>query len=315
MTLGERRRLVVVGVAMAVAIAAVALFSRGHRSTPAPVLRDASVYRGLGAWIDTYDYVVTYAGPNPSITVESIDALAAKGVRTIYLQAARNDAKTPGGIIDATLLAKLLKRAHDRSMRVVGWSTPWFVDVQFDYDRIVGIARFVHDGQRFDGVAVDIEDNQEEPDPTVRSARLVELSKRVRTDLGPSIAVGAIVLPTVLIEDVNPGYWPAFPWTDIKPYYDIWMPMTYWSGRTAESGWHDGYRYTTETITRMRVRLADPQALVHPIGGIADKITMDETAGFVRAITDTGSIGGSLYDTATTGADLWPALAPLGVRA
>ena len=308
--LRRRRRLAAVaalGLAVGLAAGASAL-----RHRPAPLVRrDVQAYAGLGAWVDTYDYVTTYAGPNPKVTTATIDGLADRGVRTIYLQAARNDTKTPGGIVDADLLASFLARAHARGIAVIGWSTPRFEDVAFDLDRLVKIATFAHKGQRFDGVAVDIEDKDTVPFPVTRTANLVELSKQLRAAVGPKATLGAIVIPPVQLDIVNPDYWPGFPWGDLRPLYDVWLPMTYWTTRDASSGWRDGERYTAESIRMLRQHLLDPDARVHAIGGIADKTTPDDVAAFLRALAETGAIGGSLYDVATTSDPVWIALQPL----
>ena len=306
----RRRRigaLAALGVAVGIAAGA-GLFGASDRPL---IRRDVHVYAGLGAWIDTYDYVPTYAGPNPPVTPGTIDQLAARGVRTIYLQPVRNDSKTPTGIVDADLLASFLSRAHAKGIAVVGWSTPRFADVAFDLDRLVKIATFSHRGQRFDGIAVDIEDNETEPSPQARSANLVALSTQLRAAVGPDVALGAVVMPPVQLDIVNPDFWPIFPWTELRTLYDVWLPMTYWTTRDADSGWRDGERYTTESVRLLREHLADPEARVHPVGGIADKATPDAVAAYVRALAETRSIGGSLYDVATTGDDVWSALAPL----
>jgi hypothetical protein len=276
-----------------------------------PRRRDVTVYAGLGAWVDTYDYVTTYAGNALTVTPGTVDYLATRGVKTIYLQAARNDSKTPTGLIAAEVLTPILQRAHNKGIAVVGWSTPRFTDVAFDLDRLVKIADFQSKGQRFDGIAVDIEDNETNPDAATRSQNLIELSRQLRAQVGPDVALGAIVMPAVQLDIVNPVFWPAFPWRELRDLYDVWMPMTYWTTRDADTEWRDAERYTTESVRLMREHLEDPAARVHPIGGIADKTTPDQVAGFVRALAATGSIGGSLYDVATTSTDLWPSLAPL----
>ena len=307
----RRRRRVVALLAAAVVLAGAAAAGRLHHVARAPLRRDVAVYAGLGAWVDTYDYVPTYGGNALTVTPGTVDFLATKGVRTIYLQAARNDSKTPGGLIAADLLTKFLQRAHAKGMAVVGWSTPRFSDVQFDLDRLVKIAEFQNKGQRFDGIAVDIEDNETNPDPTTRSQNLLDLSTRLRQAVGPDVALGAIVMPAVQLDVVNPSFWPAFPWRTLRDAYDVWMPMTYWTTRDADTEWRDAERYTSESVRLMREHLEDPNARVHPIGGIADKTTADQVAAFVRALASTGSIGGSLYDAATTSTELWPSLAPL----
>jgi hypothetical protein len=262
-------------------------------------------YEGLGTWVDVFDFVPAYQGPGaaPTVTAADVDTMASLGVKTIFLQAARTDSRTPDGIVAPELLVPFLTKAHEHNMKVVGWYYPDFSNVDLDLDRLQKIALFDQGGQRFDGLAVDIEDNQAVKDPADRSARLVDLSKRLRQSVGSKQALGAIVMPAVQTEVVNPSYWPTFPWADLKPYYDVWLPMAYWSFRDAP--YHSGYTYVTESVRRMRALVGDPALKVHPIGGIADVISEGETRDFVRALTDTDALGGSLYDYRTTSGGIW----------
>ena len=262
-------------------------------------------YEGLGTWVDVFDYVPAYqqGGVAPTITAADVDNMAALGVKTIYLQAARNDARTPGGIVAPELLQPFLEKAHAHHIKVVGWYYPNFNDVNLDLERLLQIVHFDSGGQRFDGVAVDIEDNQAVKDPAERSARLVDLSKRLREAVGAHVAVGAIVMPAVQTEVINPLYWPTFPWAELRPYYDVWLPMAYWSFR--DGPYHSGYAYVTESVRRMRDLVGDPNLKVHPIGGIADVVSEAEVRDFVRALTDTDAVGGSLYDYRTTSGGVW----------
>jgi hypothetical protein len=47
---------------------------------------------------------------------------------------------------------------------------------------------------------------------------------------------------------------------------------------------------------------------VHPVGGIADVISEAEVRDFLRALTDTDALGGSLYDYRTTPGGIWGVL-------
>jgi len=89
----------------------------------------------------------------------------------------------------------------------------------------------------------------------------------------------------------------------------VWLPMGYWTERTAASGYKDGRRYTDENVRRIRANLDDPDALVHAIGGIGDDLTPDQADSFVTALTETDAIGGSIYDWVTLAADLHEQLA------
>ena len=304
------------GLVVLVLVAAlVALVRGGGSSTDVQPADPAShggdftidAYRGLGAWVDVFDFVPAYqnGGVAPTVVAADVDTMASLGVKTLYLQAARNDDRT-NGLVSPDLMVPFLERAHRRGMRVVGWYYPTFADVDVDLERLVQIARFDVGGQRFDGVSVDIEDNQVVKDPAERSTRLVELSRRLREALGTKAAIGATVLPAVQTEVINPSYWPGFPWAQLKPYYDVWLPMAYWSFR--DGAYKSGYTYVTESVRRMRALVGDPNLQVHPVGGIADVISEDEVRDFLRALTDTDAIGGSLYDYRTTPGGIWGVL-------
>ena len=272
--------------------------AHGYTSVPFTV----DPYRGLGAWIDVYDYVPEYQqnGESPAFDAGYVDVLAAHGVRTLYIQAARFDDRTPEGLVSPDLLLPFLARAHAHGMRVVGWYLPKFLDVDQDLNRLVAIAHYDIAGQHFDGLGVDIEDNQSIPDPGDRNVRLHQLAKKLRAAVGDDAVISAHVPPTVQLEVVNPNYWPDFPWRDLHRYFQVWQPMAYWTLRTPESGYQDAYRLTTESVRRMRELLHDDKAMVHPVGGIADKVTPDQLTAYIAALKDVDAIGGSLYDAATT---------------
>ena len=261
------------------------------------VPRSSATYGGLGAWIDAFDFEPAYQGDagEPPLGPEVIDDLADAGVRTLYLQAARLDDRASGVLLDRDLLAQFLLRAHGRGMEVVGWYLPLFVDVEADLERLLAVAGFEVLGHRFDGVAVDIEYVEGVPDVAERSARLVELSRRLR-EARPTEALGAIVPPPVQLEVVNPQYWRDFPWRAIDINYDVWLPMAYSTTRSAASGYRDTYRYAEESVRRLRNNLGRPDVLVHIVGGIGDQMTSDDLRALGRAVEDTGAIGGSVYD-------------------
>lgn len=281
--------------------------------TTAPAPRTVDAYRGLGAWIDAFDFSPPYTGPNPPVRAATLDEMAAAGVKTVYLQAGREDTRSPDVLEDRWLLAEFLLRAHQLGVRVVGWYLPKWGDGTRDLDHLKAIADFSVLGHRFDGIAVDIEYNADKNTPVERSRRLVTLSNALRAHVGRDVALGAIVMPPTLLEVVNPNYWPNFPYKELAPTYDVWMPMSYWSFRSTSSGWKDGFAYNADSTRRLRTNLGRPDALVHGIGGIGavDGVNDDPTPEeplasindlepFVRSLRETRSIGGSLYDWRTT---------------
>jgi hypothetical protein len=271
--------------------------------------RDVDVYRGLGAWVDVFDFAPAYQGTGgtPVVTPASVEALALRGVRTLFLQASRLDDRSPEMIVDEELVGRFLEEAHRHEIRVVGWYLPKFGDVDVDLRHTLAMADFEHDGHRFDGLALDIEWTEDVPDHAQRNSRLVELSERLRAEVGDD-ALGAIVLPPVQLEVVNEQLWPEFPWRRLHDLYDVWMPMDYWTFRTEASGYRDAFRYTEENLRRLAGNVEDPDPVVHPIGGIGDAATEDDYAGFVRALDQGGAVGGSVYDFRTTSEGGWVVL-------
>ena len=270
---------------------------------PAPTITAGlGAYVGLGSWADVFDWSNSYTGGKPTVGPADVDRMATLGVQTLYIQAARAD--SPNDVVDPGLLTPMIQRAHARGIRVVVWYLPTLTDVAGDLRRLVAIANVGAEGE-----AVDIE-SRDVQDPADRSRRLVDLSNQLRAAL-PGRTLGAIVFPPTGMEVVNPNYWPGFPWAGIAPDYDVWLPMAYWTGRTPQSGWRDGYRYTADNVMRLRNDLHNQAAPVHPIGGVADSVTTADVDGMVRAVAATACIGGSLYDYHTSGPDLWPHLTPL----
>lgn len=256
-------------------------------------------YRGLGVWVDVFDWSWSFTGGNPQVWPADIDRMASLGVRTLYIQASRYD--HPADVVDLDLLQPLIDRAHARGMAVVGWYLPTLTDPAADLRRTLAMAAL-----GIDGIGIDIE-SRAVADVADRNARLVAYAAAVRAAL-PGEVIGGIVLPPVLLEDVNPNYWPGFPWRELAPYYDVWQTMGYWTDRRAESGWRDGYAYTAANIDRLRANLGWYDAPVHPIGGIGDRTTPEQMAGMVQASSERGVLGGSIYDYRTTHDALWPTL-------
>ncbi len=257
-------------------------------------------YRGLGAWLDVYDWSASFAQHAPALEVDAIDVLAAQGVQTLFIQASKWDA--PEAVLEPDRLRAFIDRAHQRGISVVGWYLPTLVDSGRDLERLLAIAALP-----VDGLAVDIE-ARNVTDLAERNRRLVDLSRYLRASL-PGEVLGAIPLEPVLIEDVNPSYWPSFPWAELAPSYDVWLPMGYWTNR--RGGWRNAHDYTAANIDRVRAHIGRPDAPVHALGGIGDLTSVEDLQGFRQALGERGAIGGSIYDFRTTAAHHWPELLPL----
>ena len=266
----------------------------------------ANVMRGTGAWVDVYDWSPTFtnfksAGATPKFTLSRIDRMADSGIQSVYIQMSK--AELPDAVLDRELLASIIAKARARGLRVIGWYLPNFDDPAGDQMRLRAMV-----DMGIDGIGLDIESTATELG--LRNQRLVELSSWMRTTF-PTTPLAAIVLPPVVTDVLNLKYWPQFPWLDLKPFYDVWMPMAYWTNRTPASGWRDGYKYTTANIDRVRANLGDPNAVVHAVGGLSDTATATEIAGFVQASVERGAIGASLYDDMISSTDQYGQLAPM----
>ena len=262
--------------------------------------RSAAAYEGLGAWVDCFDWSATYSNNNPSVGPADVDKMAGLGVQTLYIQTSRADA--PTDVLEPERLQPILDRARQRGIRVVSWYLPTFEDQATDVRRMVAAARL-----SVQSFAVDIESTKI-ADAAERGRRLMQESTALRQQLGADYPIGAIVLPPVATEVINPNYWPGFPYREIAPLYDAWMVMDYFTNRTAAQGYRDAYRYTAENIDRLRNDVGVANLPVHSIGGIADKTTPEDVDAMWRASSERGSPGGSLYDYRTTGSNLWPGL-------
>ncbi|HET7718979.1 MAG TPA: hypothetical protein VFK43_03355 [Acidimicrobiales bacterium] len=255
-------------------------------------------YHGLGAWLDAYDWSVTFArSAEHTVGLDAIDHMANEGVQTVYIQASRWNA--PTAVLEPERLLALVDRAHERGMSVVAWYLPTLVDPEVDLQRMLEIAALP-----VDGFAVDIE-ARDVPDVAERNRRLVDVSARLAAALGDR-PLGAIPMEPVIMEQVNPSFWPGYPWAELAPHYDVWLPMSYWTNRRGH--WRDARVYTATNMVLLRQRIGDPDALVHTIGGIGDRTTVADLQGMVAAATEQFAIGGSIYDYRTSQLPFWEVL-------
>ena len=260
-------------------------------------------YTGLGAWMDVYDWSLTFA-EGVALEPTEVDRMADEGVQTLFIQASKFE--SPTDVLEPQRLLQFIDRAHRNGISVVAWFLPTLEDPQRDLRRLLAIAELP-----VDGLAVDIESTKV-TDAAERSRRMVALSTALRAAL-PGQVLGGIVLEPVLMEDVNANYWPGYPWAGLAPNYDVWLPMAYWTNRVGQ--WRDAYTYTAANIDRVRAHLGQPDAPVHALGGIGDGTTAADLAGFRQAAAERGAIGASIYDHRTTTAEHWPELRPIaGLR-
>ncbi len=261
-------------------------------------------YRGLGAWVDLYD-PGAWANPEASVA-----ALSREGARTLFLETSsyrrQNDVERPA------LVARFVDAAHARGLRIVAWYLPSFRDVARDRRRSLAAVRFrTPAGGAFDSFALDIEASLVTP-PSLRTARLLDLSARLRAAVGPAYALGGII-PSPRGMELLPHYWPGFPYAELARSFDVFLPMVYFSYRTR--GFGDARDYTVRSVAIIRRATGDPNVAIDLIGGVASSARLPQVRGFAAAARGCNAIGTSLYDAAGMTEPFWDALRRPGAAA
>lgn len=261
-------------------------------------------FRGLGAWVDLYDY----ASLNRTA---ALDDLKARGVRTVYLQTSRFSAPYDlapevAGWVDAT---------HARGMRAVGWYLPGYGDMARDLRRTLAVPNLVTPaGGRFDAVGVDIEahtgiGSSNEVSRTTMNTRSVEHLRAVRARTSAPLAA---ITPQPTATDGSGETWEGFPWAAVGATTDLVLPMSYWP-RTCRDACVRDY-----TLTNARHARAWSGRPVHIAGRgypSADGVQVSDSdiRAFVEGAVVAGVLGGSVYDYASTRTRTawWPSLGRL----
>jgi len=287
-----RGALVLLAVGLSVAVASAA--------APAAPRADASVFGGLGTWVDIYDGAL-FAAPE-----QTASRIAARGVKVVWVETA-ND-RSAVDVLRPAELGRLVDSLHARGIRVVAWYLPGHVNHGRDIRRSLAMLSFrTTTGQAFDGVALNIESTRLR-NVAVRSRRAVDLARRLRTAAGETPLAIVPFNPRGL--ERRPSTWPRFPWADLAAISDAFAPMVYTGG--AFEGFDATYGYVTRALRLLRAQTGNPDVQIHVAGGVADRLGPEELAGFVAAVSDDGGVlGVSLYDWATTRPAAWRALKPV----
>jgi hypothetical protein len=286
---------------LAVAMSGPAATSLAGPAAAASRSVNLDAYRGLASWVDIYD---TDALADPSAAVA---VMAAHGVRTLFLETGNY---RHGGLVYPGKSAEFLRAAHARGMKVVAWYLPLFRNVDKDLARVERSLQFrTSDGQGFDSFALDIE--ADIVPPKLRIEHLLELSVRIRDAAGPTYPLGAIIpSPRGLIR--VPSYWPGFPYQELPKYYDVIVPMSYFTFHT--NGPWAAHKYISDNIRIVRERTGDPTIPIHVIGGLTEDTSTKECRAFVRAVRENGILGASLYEYAGMTSGQWAALDQIPVN-
>ena len=265
-------------------------------------------FRGLGAWVDLYDYQLPGASLTPAA---ALDDLRARGVRTLYLQTSRFSV----GFDMAPGVNAWLDGARARGIAVVGWYLPGYGDMGRDLRRTLAIANHrTPAGARFDAVGVDIEAHSgwgttNEVPRTTMNARAVEHLRAVRARTSAPIAA---ITPQPTATDGAGETWEGFPWRGVGASSDLVLPMSYWP-RTCRDACVRDY-----TLTNARWAASWSGRPAHIAGrgypsADGTQVSDRDISAFVDGARAAGVLGGSVYDYASTRTrtSWWPMLSRL----
>jgi hypothetical protein len=284
-----------VAIALLVALAIGLVLALTLRAAPArtAVVDRSAPFRGTGAWVSLF----TNEWADPAAAVQ---AFAAEGVHTVYLETGRSN--SPAALAKPDQTGAFLDAAHAAGLLVVAWYYPTFRQPDLDVARLLATARYASpSGQRFDGIGIDIEDSTVKI-ITRRNLRLLNVMRRVRAAV-PNVPIGAITYPPVAL-DLNTKVWPTFPWGQVAKMSDAILPMAYWRYDTKTpvgAAW-----YTAANMVALRFLTADPNLVVH-IVGLAPASTSEVTQ-FAHQAGANGAAGLSLYPAQSVTRGEWTTL-------
>jgi len=258
------------------------------------------IFRGLGAWVDLFDYPVL----DPA---RALQRMKRNGVRTVYVQTGRSNTRAAV----SGRVGRWLVEAHDRGIAVVGWYLPDYANVGRDLHRTMAIRRYRYRGHSFDGLGIDVEYRGVVRSLPRWNRNVADHARRVRVAAGRFPV--ATIPPTPLQMAVAPGYWHGFPWTRIARNADAVLLMSYWSDRSGcpRIRRHCAYEFTARNVRITRRLMGTRHPVVHVIGGVGDSISDVELRRFVQGARDAGADGASIYDVVTTRGRWWRLLRPL----
>ena len=296
------RRLLLVGLAVASSAFALSAARTAGASVQNPK-PDLTAYAGLGTWIDILEKK-PWRDPERQVA-----AMARDGAKTLYLETGNYKQKVD--VVRPRAQGRFLDAAHAAGLRVVAWYLPSFANLGRDERRALAAIRFRSvNGEHFDAFALDIEATVVRG-LRLRDLRLLQLSARLRSAVGPGYPLGAIIPSPV---GMSPYYWPGIPDRGLARYYDVFLPMAY----STDAGVHGStatLAYLSATVAAIRRGTGNARIPIHLIGGLSGTMGAQETAGFMRAVAECAPLGYSLYSFPTTRTSAWKALtAPLRAR-
>lgn len=268
-----------------------------QRSAGLPLWKRAS---GKGMWLT----LGTITDSSPGALVQ---AALKNGLTHLYLESAIS----PLGFHGRKSVGPLLEAAHRRHLAVIAWVYPYLYDLASDVALTRQVAAFrTASGDRFDGIAADLEQN-------ISLSTVRAYSQLVRAYLGSSYLLVGVTYP--------PQSFPAYPFSEVAHDYNVIAPMDYWHQtktaygldyRNMAYGFAYGYRYAQDSVTA--IRRTSGHVPVAPIGQTFDNFgrlemgphapSAGEVSGFLSGSKRSGAVGASFFQWMTAEVDEWHAI-------
>jgi hypothetical protein len=229
------------------------------------------------------------------------------GITHLYLESAIS----PLGFHGRKSVGDLIDAAHKRHIAVIAWVYPYLYDLAADVDLTRQVAAFrTPSGQRFDGIAADLEQN-------VHLWNVRTYSQLVRTYLGPQYLLVGVSYP--------PQSFAAYPYAELARSYNVIAPMDYWHQTQSANGLDYGHmrygfgyasRYASDSV--LAIRRVSGHVPVSPIGQTFDDFgrlemgpnapSPDEVRGFLAGSKTSGAVGASFFQWMTATDAEWHAI-------
>jgi hypothetical protein len=227
-----------------------------------------------------------------------VDAAKAAGFTHLYIESAIS----PLGFHGRESVGPLIDAAHTRHLTVLAWVYPYLYDIASDVQLTRTVAAYrTPSGNRFDGIAADLERNM--TGPSIRA-----YSQLVRAYLGNSYLLVGVTYP--------PQSLPTYPFLDVARSFNVIAPMDYWHQTKTRYGLNYGHARYSEAYTRQYVqesiatiRKAWRDARIAPIGQVFDNYghegmgpyapSSGEVQGFLEGAKTSHAIGVSFFQWMT----------------
>lgn len=238
---------------------------------------------------------------NPRAIVQAAQDL---GLTHIYLEVGSSGR----GFYDQQSVDQFLPIAHQAGIKVIGWVLTSLNSLPLDLSICNRVASYhTPSGDRFDGIAPDIEDTMDAPD-------VAAFSQILRAEVGPDRLIVGVIYPA--------GTWIGrrHPIAAILSHsFNALAPMDYWHDTKRPYSPSEIADFIQQSVRDIQQAVNDPQYPVTVIGQTYDSFGRDaigpnnptgpEISAALNAAKQGGAVGVSLFQWGTTTPEEWEALA------